>query len=173
LTNASAFLHAARMKFFAAALALVLALPLRAEPEYPKQGPDIYDRAANGTDQIAAALAQARAEGKNVLLDFGANWCPWCRKLHGTFVSAPEVRDRLARDFVVVMIDVNMRHGVNRNADVNTKYGNPIHEGLPVLVVLDADGKKLLTQETGALEEGDHHDPAKVAAFLTQWAPKR
>jgi thiol:disulfide interchange protein len=157
------------MKWFTPVLALVLAVSLRAAPEYPAQGPDIYDPAANGTDQIAAALQQAKAEGKRVLLDFGANWCPWCRKLHHTFATAPEVRDRLAQNYVVVMIDVNMRHGVKRNTDVNEKYGNPIHQGLPVLVVLDADGKQLITRETGALESGDHHDPAKVASFLDRW----
>lgn len=36
----------------------------------------------------------------------------------------------------------------------------------PYLTVLDARGKVVTHQETGALEEGDHHDPAKVLAFL-------
>lgn len=160
------------MKWLAPLLALGLVLSLRAAPEYPDKGPDIYDPKADGAKQIAAALEQARAQGKHVLLDFGANWCPWCRKLHHTFETAPEVRDRLAQDWVVVMIDVNMRHGEKRNYEVNLKYGNPIHQGLPVLVVLDADGHQLVTRETGALESGDHHDPAKVAAFLDRWKPQ-
>ena len=73
------------------------------------------------------------------------------------------------------MIDVNQRHGTARNAAVNEKYGNPLKEGLPVLVVLDADGHRLVTQETGALEQGggvEAHDPAKVLAFLEKWAPQ-
>jgi hypothetical protein len=49
------------------------------------------------------------------------------------------------------------------------KYGNPTKHGLPVLVVLDSDGKQLTTQDTGQLEQGDHHDPAKVIAFLSKW----
>ena len=64
---------------------------------------------------------------------------------------------------------VNKSH----NADVNQRYGNPTRFGLPVLVVLDAEDKALTTQDTGKLEEGDHHDPAKVLAFLNQWAPSR
>lgn len=44
--------------------------------------------------------------------------------------------------------------------------------GVPFLVVLDADGKYLLTQHTAVLEEGDHHSPQKVLAFLKEWAPK-
>ena len=159
------------MKWLTPLIALLFTLPLRAAPEYPDKGPDIYDPKANGMEKIALALKQAQAEGKHVLLDFGANWCPWCRKLEHTFETAPEVRERLERNFVVVMIDVNMRHGEKRNADVNEKYGNPIHQGLPVLVVLGADGKLLITRETGALEEGDHHDPKKVAAFLDRWKP--
>lgn len=144
-----------------------------AEAEYPKQGPDIYDPKADGNESIAAALKRAKAENKRVLLDFGANWCPWCHQLHRVFTTNPDVRERLERDYVVVYIDVNMRHGVKRNADVNAKYGNPIKEGLPVLIVLDAEGKVLTTQETGILEQDDHHDPRKVAAFLDAWSPTR
>lgn len=145
-----------------------------ATPEYPLEGPDIYDTKADGFALIDAALKQAKAENKNVLLDFGANWCPWCHRLHTLFTTDKSVAAVLAHDYVVVMIDVNMKHiPAKRNYDVNLKYDNPIHEGLPVLVVLDADGNKLVTQETGALEEGKGHDPKKVIAFLEKWAPKR
>jgi thiol-disulfide isomerase/thioredoxin len=42
-------------------------------------------------------------------------------------------------------------------------------DGVPYLTILDSDGKVLTNQETGALEDGDHHDPAKVKAFLEKW----
>jgi hypothetical protein len=45
--------------------------------------------------------------------------------------------------------------------------------GYPFLAVLDGDGKVVTRQKTDPLEEGDHHDPAKVKAFLDKWvAPK-
>ena len=153
---------------------LVAGAVLRAAPEYPKQGPDIYDAQADGAALIRAAEQQAQAGHKRVLLDFGANWCPWCHALHRLFTTDDTVRSRLAADYVLVMIDVNRRHGIARNAAVNERYGNPVRFGLPVLVVLDADGRLLVTQETGALERGDGtvaHDPAKVRAFLARWAP--
>ena len=134
--------------------ALLAAALLRAGPEYPNRGPDIYDVKADGFALIQTARQQARAGNKRVLLDFGANWCPWCHALHRLFTTDDRVRDRLAADYVVVMIDVNQRHGTARNAAVNEKYGNPVKEGLPVLVVLDDDGHRLVTQETGALEQG-------------------
>ena len=41
-------------------LAVLLAAPLlRAAPEYPNRGPDIYDPMADGTTLIDAALRQA------------------------------------------------------------------------------------------------------------------
>jgi thiol:disulfide interchange protein len=163
------------MKFLAALLLLLAAAPgYSAEPEYPKQGPDIYDREADGTVQIATALKQAKAEHKRVLLKLGANWCVWCHRLSSTFHQDPAVAQALARDFVLVLIDVNHRDGRKRNDAVNEKYGNPVQHGLPVLLVLDADGHLLTTQETGALEDGGKaHDPAKILAFLKAWAPKR
>ena len=72
-------------------------------------------------------------------------------------------------NYLVVLIDVDNGH----NDDVVKRYGNPTQFGLPVLVVLDADGKLLTTQDTGKLEEGDHHDPAKVMAFLEKWKKPR
>lgn len=131
--------------------------------------PAIYNETADGAQQVAEALAQAKPEQRRVLLMFGANWCGWCHRLHKLFESDAAIAAKLKQDFVVVMIDVNKNH----NADLNQRYGNPTQFGLPVLVVLDAAGKALTTQDTGKLEDGDHHDPAKVLAFLTQWSPKK
>jgi thiol:disulfide interchange protein len=150
----------------------VIVAPLVAAPEYPSMGPDIYDTKADGKAQVAAALARAAASHKRVLVMFGANWCVWCHRLHATFAGDARVASALKAGYEVVLIDVNTRHGDKRNADVDARYGHPTKEGLPVLVVLDAAGKQLTTQETGALEEGAGHSPAKVVAFLEKWAAK-
>ena len=44
--------------------------------------PPIYDEKADGSQQIAGALEAAKKENKRVLLQFGANWCIWCHRLH-------------------------------------------------------------------------------------------
>ncbi len=77
----------------------------------------------------------------------------------------PEIAKLVRDNYVLVLIDVDKGH----NADVVKKYGNPTRFGLPVLVVLDSDGHQLCTQDTGQLEEGNHHSPAKVKAFLLKW----
>src|SRR5438876_11702722 len=89
------------------------------------------------------------------------------------FHTNKEIADLLKANYEVVLIDVDQVDGKPHNAEINRRYGNPTRHGLPVLVVLDSDGKQLTTQDTGQLEEGDHHDPAKVLAFLKKWQPKR
>ena len=154
---------------FVAMAGLLCASVLGAEESPKKDRAPIYDEKADGAKQIADALVVARKENKRVLLQFGANWCGWCHRLHELFKRDAPIAAKLKEAYVVVLIDVNKKH----NADIDQKYGNPTQHGLPVIVVLDADGKALVTQDTGKLEEGDHHDPAKVLAFLNQWAGKK
>lgn len=148
-------------------LSLLLLAGIAAHAQTPK--PPLYDVKASGAQQIEKALAEAKKSKKNVLLQFGANWCHWCHKLHELCESDKALAAELKKSYVVVLIDVDKKH----NEDINQRYGNPTRFGLPVLVVLDSTGKALFTQDSGKLEEGDHHDPAKVMAFLKQWAPKK
>ena len=131
--------------------------------------PAIYDEKADGAKQIADALAVAKKQNKRVLLQFGANWCGWCHKLNKLCQTDPDIAAKLKDSFVVVLVDVNKGH----NGDINKKYGNPNRFGLPAIVILDADGKALTTQDSGKLEQGDHNDPKKVLAFLNEWAGKK
>lgn len=127
-----------------------------------------YDAAKDGKAQIEAAQAEAKAKGKRVIVMFGGNWCKWCKALDGTFASDPHVKAQLEKGFVLVHVDSDS------NGALNDAWGNPFANGFPVLVVLDADGRKLHVQETGSLETADKtvaHDPAKVLAFLKQWSP--
>ena len=156
------------------ALVGAASLPAFAADPPARTRPPIYDTKADGAKQITEALAIAKRERKHVLLQFGANWCGWCHKLHGLFQSDKDIAAFLKASFIVVLIDVDKVDGKQHNADVNERFGNPCRFGLPALVVLDADGKQLTSQDTGKLEAGnppDHHDPAKVLAFLKQWSP--
>ena len=161
------------MRHLTLALFLLAATALRAEPEYPKAGPDIYDTQADGSALVTEAVSLAKRDQKHVILVFGANWCIWCRRLHELFENNSAVRRELKAHYVVAWIDVNHRDGKKRNDAVIARFGKPTQHGLPVLVVLDRNGHMLTTQETGALEDGKSaHDPDKVVAFLRQWMPE-
>ncbi len=152
---------------------LAVTLPLRAESEYPRLGSDVFDSKANGDTQVDAALARAKTENKHVLIMLGANWDVWSHRLCRTFLANPQINRRIGADYVLVLVDVNTRKGDKRNGALNEKFGDPIQHGLPSLVVLDANGLVLVTQETGNFELDGQHDPQRLGAFLTKWAPVR
>jgi thiol:disulfide interchange protein len=129
----------------------------------------LYDVSADGSKQVEQALQMARTQHKRVLLQFGANWCVWCVRLHGLFQSDRRIAARLKDSYVVALIDVSEGH----NAAVNERFGKPTRFGLPAIVVLDEKGKALVTLDTETVEEGSGHNATKVLAFLDEWAVKR
>ena len=69
--------------------------------EVPKTArPKIYDESLDGSKQIADALSIAKKANKRVLLQFGANWCGWCHKLHGLFEEDKRIAEKLKSDYV-------------------------------------------------------------------------
>jgi thioredoxin-related protein len=156
--------------FIAGLFIATIAMPCRTMAGgAPKESElDIYNESADASKQISDALAIAKKDGKRVLLQFGANWCVWCHRLHKLFESDKTISEELKADYVVALIDVNKGH----NKDLITRY-QAEHNGLPFIVILDSDGKHLKTKDSGELEEGDHHSPEKVMVFLKEWAPKK
>ena len=124
----------------------------------------VYDEKADAKTDVAAALARARRENRRVLIQWGANWCGWCKKLHALFGENADVGKELLYEYDVVRVDVGQ---FDKNMDLAASYGAELKaSGIPYLTVLAADGKVLANQETGSLEAGGAHDPAKVLAFL-------
>ena len=129
--------------------------------------PDIFDSAADAEMQITTALVKAKRENQRVLLMFGGNWCGWSHKLYHVFENDKQIAQLLHYEYQLVLVDIGRR---DKHMDVALDYGTDLEaNGVPFLTVLDADGKVLTNQETGSLEEGDHHDPQKVAVFLKKW----
>jgi thiol-disulfide isomerase/thioredoxin len=139
-----------------------------AKTEQAKQKPTIYDESADGAAQIAAALAKAKFAHKRVLVQWGANWCGWCVKLHELYRSDKDIAHELLYEYETVLVDIGH---FDKNLELTAKYNADIKaHGVPYLTVLDEDGKVVVDQDSGELEvpKSDHHDPAKVLGFLTK-----
>jgi thioredoxin-related protein len=145
---------------------------LAAKPEYPAMGNDIFDAKVSAETLISDAVTLANREDKKVLLFFGANWCPWCRRLHAALSKDPAIQARLSQKFVLVYVDANTRNDRNRNAGVLAKYGDPVKQyGLPVLLLLDRNGNPLTTRETDSLAaDSDQEVAVRVRAVLGEWS---
>lgn len=93
---------------------------------------------------LRQALAQARTEKKNVLLDFRASWCPWRLRMDRLLKADPA----FARAYVVVPITVRERD--SRKAEENggwekvmARYRGGGIQDIPYLVWIDPNGVRL------------------------------
>jgi thioredoxin-related protein len=150
--------------------------PTKPQGEKPAAGPakrpSIYDKAADANVQVAKAAERAKHGDKRILLMFGGDWCGWCHKLHGLFKSDREVAKILYNEYVLVTIDLESPNAaalLKTCKEALSKDELQKGVGYPFLAVLDADSKVITAQRTDELEEGDHHDPKRVAAFLEKW----
>jgi thiol-disulfide isomerase/thioredoxin len=102
-------------------------------------------------DILSKAKTQAQAQHKNILLEFGASWCGNCR-LYDRFLDDPQMHAILSRAFVFATMDTGEHAGDTKHA--NTPGGVDFEasiggkgEGFPWLVILDADGKPIISSD--------------------------
>jgi protein disulfide-isomerase len=101
--------------------------------------------AALWLSDLSMAQAQAKAEGKFVLLNFsGSDWCGWCIKLRKEVFLRPQFEDYAKTNLVLVQIDFPKHKplppAVQRH---NQKLADQFQvQGYPTLIVLDAQGTK-------------------------------
>jgi thiol:disulfide interchange protein len=128
----------------------------------------LYNPSANVAKDVQAALVKAKKEKKNVLLQIGGNWCVWCYRLNSFVKTDSSIKKLVDANYVVYHLNYSKE---NKNLDYLAKLGYPQRFGFPVLVVLDADGNRLHTQDSGLLEKGNGYDADKVKGFFKNWAP--
>jgi thioredoxin-related protein len=122
---------------------------------------------------IGIAVQKAQTENKHVLVQFGGNWCPWCIRFHALVHGDATVDSLVKADFVYVLANVP-REKNKRDYTIFSEYEYPNRFGFPVFVILDGNGKKLHTQDSGLLEYCGTagYDTTKVVTFLKMWNVK-
>jgi thioredoxin-related protein len=149
------------MKYLILFVLLIVSLTLKSQEAVKLYNPD-----ADAKNDLAMAIRTAKEQNKHVLLQVGGNWCSWCIKLHGFFESEAKVDSILKADYVLLRINYSKE---NKNPEVLASLDYPQRFGFPVLLVLDQNGKRLHTQDTGLLELDKGYDPEKVSRFLLSW----
>lgn len=131
-----------------------------------KESVKIYNPSANAQQDINAAVAKAKKEGKHVFIQVGGNWCSWCIAFHNLVDNTPELKNLLNENYETVLVNYSKE---NKNEAVLAKLSYPGRFGFPVFLILDGDGKLLHTQNSAYLEEGKGHSVKKVTEFLKNW----
>jgi thioredoxin 1 len=148
--------------FTAVSVAQFKRVPLQA-PANPN--PQLYKPDANAIQDIRRALAVAGKQHKNLLLDFGGNWCIDCHVLENAF-HQPRIAPLLNNNYIVVHIDVGK---YDKNLELAKKYRVNLEKGVPSLAVLDVQGKVLYS--TGDFERARMMSEDDVIQFLDKWKP--
>ena len=134
-----------------------------------KQLVKLYSPEADVSAAITQGIAKAKAGKKHLLLQIGGNWCPWCIKFHSFCSDDQDISTLISKSYITIKVNYSKE---NRNLAELKKLEFPQRFGFPVFVILDSDGKRIHTQNSAYLEEGDGYSKKKVLEFLTQWSPE-
>ncbi|RIV85120.1 thioredoxin family protein [Aurantiacibacter zhengii] len=130
----------------------------------------VFDPSLDAHAAVDAALESARTNNTRVLLVMGANWCHDSRALT-SYLMEPELADLLEASYEVVYIDVGLpQTGDGFNLDIAERFG-VTSEGTPNVLVLDADGGLLNSQEDAtSWRNSASRTSSDVLATLQGWA---
>jgi len=137
---------------------------VEAEPGGAPPGP--YDESADAAADVEAAIARAAAEGRLLLLTFGANWCTDCRAFDAA-MNDPALAAVQADHFVPVKIDVG---NWDKHPDVVAAWDDPIAGGIPAVVVATPAREILYSTKAGELATARQMGPEQFAAFFERLA---
>lgn len=102
--------------------------------------PSYTDASINWQTNYPAALAQAKASSKPLLLFFtGSDWCTWCIKLEDEALNTPEFSDGVGNKFIFVKLDFPLNNTQdpqikNQNKQLQEKYNV---RGYPSIILID------------------------------------
>jgi len=161
-----------RLVAFVLALLAAPASFLFAQEGRDERGAQVYDETANARTVVAAAIAKAKKENQRVLVQWGANWCGWCKLLAAKMTNTAKLSREILYEYQAVHVDVGQ---FDKNMDLAKELGAEF-KAIPFLTVLDGDGKALVQRNTEPFEttDGDKngHDAKKLLAFLKEHEAK-
>jgi thioredoxin-related protein len=133
-----------------------------------------YNENQDIRNDLKKAIALAQKENKNILVQFGGNWCSWCMRFHALVNGDARVDSVMKANYIYMLLNVS-QDKAKRDYALFQEFGYPNRFGYPVFVILDKNGKRLNTQDSDAFEyfnpKVKGYDTTKVVRFLTMWSP--
>ena len=131
-----------------------------------------FDSHRDAEQDFLLAQRQATTEHKNIILDFGANWCAPCVALDNFLHEDPRLTRRLERGYVVVHIDTGIWLDSKSTKAVRNRY--PKFKAIPHILFVAPDGTLLhdaSKDPIAANPKKNIYDYEALAALLDKWAP--
>lgn len=123
-----------------------------------------YDPKQDPFEQYQAAIAQAQAEHKNVLIIAGGDWCHWCNVLNRFVTRNADVDASLHDAFVVMKVYVG-------DENFNEFFFSQLPEarGAPHFWIISPQKEVLSSQSTRAFEKKSSYDKQEFLQFIDRW----
>jgi thioredoxin-related protein len=99
-----------------------------------------------------SALSVSAQSKKPLLLVFSTSWCGYCKKMKQSTFNDPRVIEMINKSFIPMEIDAEKGEGIT----LAKKYGVTSY---PTIVIVDKNGKALLTSE-------GYHEPLDLINTL-------
>jgi len=91
------------------------------------------------------AIVKAKKENKMIMLIMTKSGCPWCKKLEEIVLVEPEVKGRIHKEFVAVLLD--------RDKDIYPKYYEIKYT--PTVYFIDANSEEEVWSNVGYAKAKD------------------
>jgi len=147
-------------KFFLTYILIFISINLLAQQS------QVYNPQADAKHDLDSAITLAKQTNRNVFVQIGGNWCPWCILMHNFYTTDNQIDSMLNIDYVPVLVNYSRE---NKNKDIMESFKFPQRFGFPVIVILDTTGNLIHTQNTLYLEDGEGYNKEKFIDFLKHW----
>ncbi|MCG2588252.1 thioredoxin family protein [Rhodohalobacter sulfatireducens] len=104
---------------------------------------------------LQQALELAPQEGKKILVDVFANWCPYCQRMHSEIYPSEAVQNAISDYFLWVRIDVESDAKVNYHGEEMTEaeFASALeNQNVPTAYFLNSEGA-ILGKQPGFLKQ--------------------
>lgn len=104
---------------------------------------------------LERALKLAPEEGKKILVDVFATWCPYCQRMHSEVYPSGSVQEAISKYFLWVKIDVESEALVNYQGEEMTEaqFAQALeNQNVPTVYFLNDEGA-IIGAQPGYLKE--------------------
>lgn len=93
-----------------------------------------YSENTDYDEKISNALHKLN-KNQRLMLIFGANWCPTCRRLDAS-MNQPEISKYLNKAFIIIKVNIG---NFEKNLHIAHRYNLPIKQGIPAIVIINGN----------------------------------
>lgn len=130
-----------------------------------------YNEEENAQDKLNELIAKAKAEGKNVFVQAGGNWCIWCLRFNDFVQKNEELKSVVDANYLYYHLNFSTK---NKNKEVFDKYAPDGKSfGFPFFFVINGNGEVTTVFGSETLEADKSYDVAKVKQMFVDNAPKK